>query len=65
MSGDVNPHYIDAEFAASTRYHGVIAHGMWGAALISPSSAHAYLARAPCTSARRCTSMCRCASATR
>ena len=35
MSGDVNPHHIDAEFAASTRYHGVIAHGMWGAALIS------------------------------
>ncbi|HXX83114.1 MAG TPA: bifunctional enoyl-CoA hydratase/phosphate acetyltransferase [Casimicrobiaceae bacterium] len=35
MSGDVNPQHIDAEFAASTRYHGVIAHGMWGAALIS------------------------------
>jgi phosphate acetyltransferase/phosphate butyryltransferase len=35
MSGDVNPQHIDAEFAASTRYQGVIAHGMWGAALIS------------------------------
>jgi phosphate acetyltransferase/phosphate butyryltransferase len=35
MSGDINPTHIDAEFAASTRYHGVIAHGMWGAALIS------------------------------
>jgi phosphotransacetylase/acyl dehydratase len=35
MSGDINPQHIDAEFAASTRYHGVIAHGMWGAALIS------------------------------
>jgi len=35
MSGDNNPTHIDAEFAASTRYHGVIAHGMWGAALIS------------------------------
>ena len=35
MSGDVNPQHIDAEFAASTRFHGVIAHGMWGAALIS------------------------------
>jgi phosphate acetyltransferase/phosphate butyryltransferase len=35
MSGDVNPQHIDDEFAASTRYHGVIAHGMWGAALIS------------------------------
>jgi len=35
MSGDINPQHIDAEYAASTRYHGVIAHGMWGAALIS------------------------------
>ena len=35
MSGDDNPQHIDAEFAASTRFHGVIAHGMWGAALIS------------------------------
>ncbi|HEX5865724.1 MAG TPA: bifunctional enoyl-CoA hydratase/phosphate acetyltransferase [Casimicrobiaceae bacterium] len=35
MSGDINPTHMDAEFAASTRYHGVIAHGMWGAALIS------------------------------
>jgi phosphate acetyltransferase/phosphate butyryltransferase len=35
MSGDINPQHIDAEFAASTRYQGVIAHGMWGAALIS------------------------------
>ena len=35
MSGDVNPKHVDAEFAASTRFHGVIAHGMWGAALIS------------------------------
>jgi phosphate acetyltransferase/phosphate butyryltransferase len=35
MSRDVNPQHIDAEFAASTRYQGVTAHGMWGAALIS------------------------------
>jgi len=35
MSGDVNPQHVDADFAASTRFHGVIAHGMWGAALIS------------------------------
>jgi phosphate acetyltransferase/phosphate butyryltransferase len=35
MSGDVNPQHTDAEFAASTRFNGVIAHGMWGAALIS------------------------------
>jgi len=35
MSGDVNPQHMDPAFAASTRFHGVIAHGMWGAALIS------------------------------
>ncbi len=35
MSGDVNPQHLDPAFAASTRFHGVIAHGMWGAALIS------------------------------
>jgi len=35
MSGDVNPQHLDPEYAASTRFHGVIAHGMWGAALIS------------------------------
>jgi phosphate acetyltransferase/phosphate butyryltransferase len=35
MSGDVNPTHIDGDFAASTQYQGVIAHGMWGAALIS------------------------------
>ena len=35
MSGDVNPQHLDQEFAASTRYQGVIAHGMWGGALIS------------------------------
>ena len=35
LSGDVNPQHLDAEYAASTRFHGVIAHGMWGGALIS------------------------------
>src|SRR5450830_811739 len=35
MSGDDNPQHLDPEFAASSRYQGVIAHGMWGAALIS------------------------------
>ena len=35
LSGDFNPQHMDAEFAASTKYQGVIAHGMWGAALIS------------------------------
>ncbi len=35
LSGDVNPQHLDPQFAASTRFHGVIAHGMWGAALVS------------------------------
>jgi len=35
MSGDVNPTHVDAQFADATRFHGVVAHGMWGAALIS------------------------------
>jgi phosphotransacetylase/acyl dehydratase len=35
MSGDVNPAHVDAEYARSTQFHGIIAHGMWGAALIS------------------------------
>ncbi len=35
MSGDINPTHVDPEFADSTRFHGVAAHGMWGAALIS------------------------------
>lgn len=35
LSGDVNPQHLDPAFAASTRFHGVIAHGMWGGALIS------------------------------
>jgi len=35
LSGDLNPQHVDPAFAASTRFHGVIAHGMWGGALIS------------------------------
>jgi len=35
MSGDVNPAHVDPEYANNTRFHGIIAHGMWGAALIS------------------------------
>ncbi len=35
VSGDVNPAHLDAEYADKTLFHGVIAHGMWGAALIS------------------------------
>jgi phosphate acetyltransferase len=35
MSGDVNPAHLDEEFAQSDQFHKVIAHGMWGGALIS------------------------------
>jgi len=35
VSGDVNPAHVDAEYAEHTRFHGVIAHGMWAGALIS------------------------------
>lgn len=35
MSGDVNPAHVDADFAKSDQFHKVIAHGMWGGALIS------------------------------
>ncbi len=35
MSGDVNPAHVDAAYAETDMFHGVIAHGMWGGALIS------------------------------
>lgn len=35
MSGDVNPAHVDTEYAQSGMFHKVIAHGMWGGALIS------------------------------
>ena len=35
VSGDVNPAHLDQEYAEHTLFHGVIAHGMWGGALIS------------------------------
>ena len=35
VSGDTNPAHLDAAYANDTLYHGVIAHGMWGGALIS------------------------------
>lgn len=35
MSGDVNPAHVDPEFAKSDMFHKVVAHGMWGRALIS------------------------------
>src|SRR5690349_14402318 len=35
MSGDVNPAHLDEEYARSSMFRRVIAHGMWGGALIS------------------------------
>ncbi|HEX9781460.1 MAG TPA: MaoC/PaaZ C-terminal domain-containing protein [Opitutaceae bacterium] len=35
VSGDVNPAHVDEEFARSDFFQKIIAHGMWGAALIS------------------------------
>ena len=35
MSGDVNPAHVDPEYARSSMFREVIAHGMWGGALIS------------------------------
>lgn len=35
MSGDVNPAHLDDEYARSDIFHKIIAHGMWGGALIS------------------------------
>ena len=35
MSGDINPAHVDAEYARSSVFTEVIAHGMWGGALIS------------------------------
>lgn len=35
VSGDINPAHLDAEYAQSDMFHKVIAHGMWGGALIS------------------------------
>ena len=35
MSGDVIPAHVDDEYARSDMFHKIIAHGMWGASLIS------------------------------
>ncbi len=35
MSGDINPAHVDPAYAHSSMFHEVIAHGMWGGALIS------------------------------
>jgi phosphate butyryltransferase len=34
-TGDLNPAHVDPAFAETDMFHGIIAHGMWGAGLIS------------------------------
>lgn len=35
VSGDINPAHLDPDYASQGALHGVVAHGMWCAALIS------------------------------
>ena len=35
MSGDINPAHLDVEYAKSEMFHKIIAHGMWGGAVLS------------------------------
>jgi phosphotransacetylase/acyl dehydratase len=35
ISGDANPAHVDEDYARSSRFHEIIAHGMWGGSLIS------------------------------
>ena len=35
VAGDANPAHLDRDCAATDRFHGVIAHGLWGGSLIS------------------------------
>lgn len=35
VSGDINPTHLDSDFAANTLFHGIVGHGMLGAAMIS------------------------------
>ncbi len=35
ISGDTNPAHLDHEYADASMFKGVIAHGMWGAGLVS------------------------------
>ena len=36
VSGETNPAQLNEAYANENLFHGVIAHGMWGGALISP-----------------------------
>lgn len=64
VSGDTNPAHLDSAYANDTLFHGVIAHGMWGGALISALLGTSFPALAPSTCRKTCTSPGPCASAT-
>ena len=54
MPGDVNPAHVDEAYAKSDRFHTIIAHGMWGAALISMLLGTKLPVQAPFISTRCC-----------
>ena len=35
MSGDFNPAHLDPSYAETSMFHRIVAHGMWGGALVS------------------------------
>jgi acyl dehydratase len=65
MSGDVNPTHVDDEYAKSDTFHKIIAHGMWGGALISTLLGTKLPGPGTITSARGCDSFAPSRSATR
>lgn len=64
VSGDRNPVYLDAAYAATTQFKERIAHGMLSGALISAAIATVLPGQAPSISARPCASPVRSSSAT-
>ena len=56
MSGDVNPAHLDERYAETSMFHRIIAHGMWGGALVSAVWGHSFPAPAPSILGRTCAS---------
>ena len=65
VSGDTNPAHLNAEYANDTLFHGVIAHGMWGGALISALLGTEFPGPALSTLSKTSSSSSPCALATR
>ena len=64
MSGDINPTHVDQVFAESDSFHRVVAHAMWGGALISTVLGTQLRVQEPSTSISRCISFALLARAT-